>query len=99
MTYNRDMTLGVSRVNRQLNTIGSSWLIDLQLRSDWEFALAQCIVLNSDSSKLNIIVLLITDSVLLLMVLVGLLRLRGEGVGTSGLGRLLLKQVGVLLLR
>ena len=82
-------------MNKQFPMLLDFWLIDPQLRSDWDVALVQCIVLNSDSSKLNIIVLLITDSVLLLTVLVGLLRLRGDGVGTSSLGRLLWKQVGL----
>ena len=56
--------------------------------------LKQCVVANSDTSKLNIIVLLVTDVVLLSIVLVGLVRLRSEGNGTFGIGLLLLKQVG-----
>ena len=50
-------------------------------------------MLNSEDSKLNIIVIFITDIILLLMVLVGLIRLRYHGGGTLGLGRLLWKQV------
>ena len=68
----------------------------LQLRSDWDPAVPACIIFNSDSSKLNIIVTLITDIILLLTVLIGLLRLRREVSGTLafGIGRLLWKQVG-----
>ena len=51
-------------------------------------------MLNSERNKLNIIVLLVTDITLLLTVLVGLLRLRGDGIGTFGVGKLLWKQVG-----
>jgi hypothetical protein len=52
-----------------------------------------CAVLNIESIKPNIIVTLITDITLLLIMLVGLLRLRRYGAGTFGLGRLLWKQV------
>ena len=68
----------------------------LQLRSDWDPAVPACIIFNSDNSKLNIIVTLITDIILLLIVLIGLLRLRSEVSGTLvfGIGHLLWKQVG-----
>jgi hypothetical protein len=66
----------------------------LQLRSNWDVILGQCLVPNSDSNKLNIIVLLVTDVLLLLMVLVGLFSLRSDGIGTFGVGQLLWKQVG-----
>jgi len=65
----------------------------LQLRSDWDAAKQQCIVINSDSSKLHILVFVITDIILLLAVLVGLLRWRRDGGGTFGITRLLWKQV------
>ena len=65
----------------------------LQLRSQWDVLLEECTVTNSESSKLNIIVLLITDVVLLLIVLVGLLRMRHQGHMTCGIGQLLWKQV------
>jgi hypothetical protein len=68
-------------------------LIYLQLRANWNFILPQCQELNSQSSKPNIIVLFITDVVLLLIVLVGLFRLRSQGHLTCGIGRLLWKQV------
>ena len=50
-------------------------------------------MLNSEDNKLNIIVILITDIILLLTVLVGLIRLRYHGGGMLGLGSLLWKQV------
>jgi hypothetical protein len=65
----------------------------LQLRSQWNVLLEQCIVTNSESSKLNILVLLITDVVLLLIVLAGLLRMRYQNRITCGIGQLLWKQV------
>ena len=50
-------------------------------------------VLNTESSKLNFIVTLITDIMLLLIMLAGLFRLRYYERGTLGLGRLVWKQV------
>jgi len=51
-------------------------------------------VLNSESSKLNVIVTLIADIILLLTVLVGLFRLRRNYGGRFGLEHLLWNQVG-----
>jgi len=48
---------------------------------------------NSESGKLNMIVTVITDVILLLMMLVGLLRIRRYGGGTSSLAHLMWKQV------
>lgn len=50
-------------------------------------------VLNPQSSKLNIISILVTDVSLLIIMLAGLFRLRSRRDGTSGLGHLLWKQV------
>jgi hypothetical protein len=44
--------------------------------------------------KESFVFMLITDFVLLFTILIGLLRLRRDGVGTCGLGLLLWKQVG-----
>ena len=52
-----------------------------------------CGVLNTESSLQNVIATLVTDVVLLLTMLVGLLRLRRNGI-VFGLGHLLWKQVG-----
>lgn len=52
-------------------------------------------MLNSDSSKLYIIIVVVTDIVLLLTMLVGLFRWRSDGGGRFGIGGLLWKQVGV----
>lgn len=65
----------------------------VRLRAAWVLERRMCAILNIESSKLNIIVALITDITLLLIMLVGLLGLRRYGVGTFGLGRLLWKQV------
>jgi len=73
---------------------GPSRLIHLQLRSDWDPTVRECIVLNSDSSKLYIIIVVVTDIVLLLTLLIGLLRWRSDGGGRFGIGGLLWKQVG-----
>jgi hypothetical protein len=55
-------------------------------------------VLNSERSSLNLIAMLITDIALLVIMLVGLLRVRTSGGGTFGLSKLLWKQVGVTAL-
>jgi hypothetical protein len=65
----------------------------MQLRAAWVLERRSCVVLNTMSSKLNIIVTLITDIILLLIMLVGLLRRRRYGGGTFCLGQLLWKQV------
>ena len=53
-----------------------------------------CEVLNMQITKLNIIVTLVTDIILLFIMFIGLLRLRVYERGTLGLGRLLWRQVG-----
>jgi hypothetical protein len=53
-----------------------------------------CIVLNTEKDKPSIIATLITDIVLLLIVLIGLLPLLYDSGGSFALGRLLWKQVG-----
>lgn len=63
-----------------------------QLRSGWNTTQLQCIVLNPESGRLNIIVLVITDIVLLFTMFVGLLRFRSNGGGRFGVGRLIWKQ-------
>lgn len=68
-----------------------------RLRSDWSAALPGCNVFNSGNSKLNIVSAVVTDLVLLLAVLVGLIRLRSYCSGTFDMGRLLWKQ-GVMWL-
>jgi hypothetical protein len=53
-----------------------------------------CEILNMQITKLNIIVTLVTDIILLFVMFIGLLRLRLYERGTFGLGRLLWRQVG-----
>jgi len=69
-----------------------------QLRSTWVPAQQTCAETNLPSSKLNLIAIPVTDISLLLIMLVGLFRLRGEGMGMAGLGRLLWRQVIPVLL-
>jgi hypothetical protein len=63
----------------------------LQIRSAWLPEKSVCAVLNSNNFTLGVTSMFITDVVLLLIMLVGLLRLR---LHIFGLGQLLWKQVG-----
>ncbi|KAI0278280.1 hypothetical protein BGY98DRAFT_549610 [Russula aff. rugulosa BPL654] len=69
----------------------------VRIRSAWVSVLQDCVVLNTEKSKPSIIITLITDIVLLLIVLIGLLRLHDSG-GSFALGRLLWKQGVIWLL-
>ena len=70
------------------------FLIDCpQLHSSWVPGQNVCNVVNSDSSIMACIATLVSDVVLLLTMLVGLIRLRRHDLMT-GFGRLLWKQVG-----
>jgi hypothetical protein len=68
-------------------------LILPQIRSVWTSE-EGCLVSNSDTAKLNFVVTLATDIILLIMMLAGLLYLRLEGGGMFSLGDFLWKQVG-----
>ena len=68
-------------------------LIYLQLRAKWNAALPGCIVFNPTCSRLNITISVIHDIILLLAILVGLLRIRGQSGGAFEMGRLLWRQV------
>ncbi|KAF8491233.1 hypothetical protein F5888DRAFT_1807633 [Russula emetica] len=72
-------------------------LTQIQMRSSWNPILQECMVLNTEKNKSTVISILISDIVLLLIVLVGLLRLLHDSGGPFALGRLLWKQ-GVLWL-
>jgi len=63
-----------------------------RIRSSLNPALDTCLLLNAQAIKLNFISTLITDIVLLLVMLIGLLRLRLDGGGMLSLGRILWKQ-------
>jgi len=67
-------------------------------RSAWVPDVQTCVPLNTESNKLNITVTLIADFILLLIVLVGLLRLRRHGAGKSRIGLLLWNQGVIWLL-
>jgi hypothetical protein len=64
-----------------------------QLRAAWVPAQSVCEVLNTESSIQTVVAMLVTDVVLLITMLVGLLRLRPYGT-TFGVGKLLWMQVG-----
>ncbi|KAI0283528.1 hypothetical protein BC826DRAFT_193385 [Russula brevipes] len=63
-----------------------------RIRSSWNPALDTCFLRNVQTIKLNFISILITDIVLLLVMLIGLLRLRLDGGGMLSLGRVLWRQ-------
>jgi len=92
--------------NKVATAIASSmWVINLgvlfqgisRVHSEWSPALAMCLELNIESNTLTIVTLLVTDFVLLVSMLVGLLRLRRGSSSTFDLGSLLWKQ-GVIWL-
>jgi hypothetical protein len=58
--------------------------------------MSTCLITNVHSTKLNLISTLITDIVLLLIMLVGLLRLGFHESGVYGLGHFMWRQVGCL---
>ena len=56
--------------------------------------LATCTIIDIHSTKLNLITMLISDIVLLLIMLIGLLRLGFYESSAYGLGKLMWRQVG-----
>jgi len=69
----------------------------IQLRSTWVAAQNSCSLPNAESNIATIISMFITDFLLLVTMLIGLLRMRHGGGGTLALGRLLWTQ-GVIWL-
>jgi hypothetical protein len=65
----------------------------MQVRATWAPTQGVCHVLHTESTKKTIFVVLVSDVVLLLTMLAGLLRLRLHGP-MLGLGQFLWKQVG-----
>jgi hypothetical protein len=67
-----------------------------QLDSVWEpeESLSVCMVPNSDVTKLNVIATFVTNLVLFLMTVIGLLRTRVRGSGMLNLGSFLWREVG-----
>jgi hypothetical protein len=65
----------------------------MQLRATWSDEASTCVLLNPESSKPNIISSLVTDVVLLLIMLMGLLRSGISKGGAFGVGRMLWNQV------
>jgi len=68
-----------------------------QIRSEWDPYNLACGEPNTESNKLAITAMPVTDIALLLIMLIGLLRIRYRGGGKFNLGRLLWKQ-GVIYL-
>ena len=64
-----------------------------QIRAGWMSVKGACVVLNIETNKLTMIVILVTDVLLLLIMLFGLLNLRHRNNDTSKLGRWLWRQV------
>jgi len=90
--WNRDriivaIALGVWGINVALSIQSAA-----RIRSSWNPALETCTLLNAQIIKLNFISTLVTDIVLLLVMLIGLLRLRLDGGGMLSMGRILWKQ-------
>ncbi|KAF8490682.1 hypothetical protein F5888DRAFT_1807966 [Russula emetica] len=73
-------------------------LIYLQLRATWDPTVQACVILNSEEIKPTLITTLITDTILLVTMLVGLFRLLTDGSCGSRLIRLLWKQGIIWLL-
>jgi len=63
-----------------------------RLHSKWLSDESSCMVVDTPSNTASLISMAVTDIILLLIMLVGLLRLRFHSGGTFGLARLLLKQ-------
>jgi hypothetical protein len=82
---------------KQLHSFASAFWVyssDLQLRSSFIPGQDSCLTINFPGSKIGFIATLTTDFVLLIIMLVGLIRLRLRGYGMMSLGRTLWKQVG-----
>jgi len=63
-----------------------------RLRSEWVSAILTCVANTSSSNMATVISVPVTDIILILMMLFGLLRLRRNGGGTFDLAQLLWKQ-------
>ncbi|KAH9978391.1 hypothetical protein BJV74DRAFT_798427 [Russula compacta] len=97
--WNRQMvivaiSIGVWVINVAFLIQGVVRNIHLQPRSFWLPAQGTCATLNLQSCKPTVISVAVTDFILLLIMLLGLLRLRLDGGTLLGLGRILWKQVG-----
>ncbi|KAH9968387.1 hypothetical protein BJV74DRAFT_889881 [Russula compacta] len=72
--------------------IQGEFLPFLFVRAAWIPGQQSCVAYNIETSKLSVIITLITDVVLLFIVLVGLFRMRLQDGGPFGIGRLLWTQ-------
>ncbi|KAF8501081.1 hypothetical protein F5888DRAFT_1333173 [Russula emetica] len=86
--------------NVALGIASGIWTINLgflisgvaRIRAAWNPLANKCVVINLETSKPSLISLFVTDCLLLLLMLAGLLHLRRRGGGTFELGRLLWRQ-------
>jgi hypothetical protein len=65
-----------------------------QIHSVWEPVVKSCVVTNIEICKISMVSCFVADTVLLLIMLAGLLRLRRGGRGAHELWHILWKQVG-----
>jgi MYXO-CTERM domain-containing protein len=65
-----------------------------QVRSQWDPVAKSCVTTNVEICQVAMVSGLVTDAILLLMMLAGLLQLRRRGGGSYELWHLLWKQVG-----
>jgi len=95
--WNKDRVVVTISVAAWIVSAGSVIQAIARTRSTWNSDVQTCVVPNAESNNPNITVTLIADVIVLLTVLIGLFRLRREGVGRFGIGLLLWNQ-GVLWL-
>ncbi|KAN0118812.1 hypothetical protein V8E52_004923 [Russula decolorans] len=96
--WNREKIVIVIAMCVWMTDVG--FLIDgsVRLRATWSPETDACVLLNAETSKPNIISSLVTDVVLLLIMLAGLVRLRIGKNGPFGLARILWNQGLIWLL-
>jgi len=87
------LLLGIIQVKSISKYFRFPELIHSQLRSARISAKGACSTPHYESDKLNVIFMAITDCFLLVVMVIGLLRMRIHGAGTFSLGQLLWKQV------
>jgi hypothetical protein len=87
------LTTGIAQVSDNINHLGFSGIIHPQIRGEGGPHSVACGLPAIRKNKSAIIAMLVADIALLLIMLIGLLRIRHSGGGRFDLGRLLWKQV------
>ena len=85
---------GIIKVNDRFQSFGLPFLIHQQIRAEWVPAVRACGMTNVEACRDLSINQLVTDVILLLIMLAGLMRLRRGTGGSFYLRQLLWKQVG-----